>query len=156
MDRPLPAERLIREAIDVYSQRKDQLGLAEAYLTYGFFFRTSSVERWKHIYQVQGFFDKEAPYETRFEWSITYFERAEEIFHNRAAFDRLTNVEFNKGVTYALMHQDIKACAAFSASLASRQRASEADPSVRVLLPKGFSSYAALVEDAKRRIACSS
>src|SRR5258706_382617 len=43
-DRPLIAEKLIREAIASYQKSNDQLGLANAYRTYGFFFRSASIE----------------------------------------------------------------------------------------------------------------
>src|SRR6267378_1202521 len=51
-DRPLPAERLIREALELYQKNGDQLGVAEAYRTYGFFFRSGSVGgKWSKFYR---------------------------------------------------------------------------------------------------------
>jgi hypothetical protein len=56
--RPLPAERLIREAIDIYEKQNDSLGLAEAYRTYGLFFRSTSIEGpWSKLYRERGFLD---------------------------------------------------------------------------------------------------
>ncbi len=37
--RPLPAERLIRESIDIFKSENNEKGLAQAYRVYGFFFR---------------------------------------------------------------------------------------------------------------------
>jgi hypothetical protein len=36
-NRPIPAERLIKEAIEIYQERGDQLGLAQAHRAYGVF-----------------------------------------------------------------------------------------------------------------------
>ena len=155
-DRPVPAERLIREAIDIYAQRRDNIGLADAFSTYGFFFRSTSVEHWQHIYRSNGFLDKEVAFDTRLQGSVTYFDRAAKIYRAEQRFDRLANVEFNAGVTYALMHKDKEACAAYDASTLSRRRADEACSSCRPQLPAGFENWDAFIRDAKRRLGCAS
>ena len=43
-DSPVIAEKLIRQALVSYQKNNDQLGLASAYRTYGFFFRSAAVE----------------------------------------------------------------------------------------------------------------
>src|SRR5438094_2651181 len=66
-DRPLPAERLIREALEVYQRNGDQLGVAEAYRTYGFFFRARSVGgKWSKFYRDNGFLDRSETFDTRY------------------------------------------------------------------------------------------
>ena len=42
---PRPAERLIREAIQIYQASSDRLGLGHAYRTYGLFLRSAAVRR---------------------------------------------------------------------------------------------------------------
>src|SRR5947208_9599357 len=92
-DRPLPAERLIREALELYQKNSDQLGVAEAYRTYGFFFRSSSVNgKWNKFYRNNGFLDRSATFDTRYIKSIESFELARAIYSAHQRFDALTNV----------------------------------------------------------------
>jgi hypothetical protein len=94
--------------------------------------------------------------ENRFERSIVYFERAAGILRSEGAFDRLANVEFDMGATYALMHKDGEACAAYDASEMSQRRAASADPSYRPRLPVGVSSWSMYVAYAKQELRCGS
>src|SRR5207253_7111162 len=95
-DRPLPAERLIREALEVYQRNGDQLGVAEAYRTYGFFFRARSVGgKWSKFYRDNGFLDRSAAFDARYINSIEYFEMARAIYSAHQRFDALTNVVLN-------------------------------------------------------------
>jgi len=76
-ERPLPAESLIREAIEICQKTNDSECLAQAYLTYGLFFRSLSLTGiYKNHYKKNGFWEKTATYETRFAKSDEYFEKA--------------------------------------------------------------------------------
>jgi tetratricopeptide (TPR) repeat protein len=103
-DRPALAERLIREAIDIYSTPTDQLGLAEAYRTYGLFFRSASVSgKWSNFYRSNGFLDRTACWDCRYAKSIEYFEKARTIDTDQQRFDGLTNVNLHMGFSDELM-----------------------------------------------------
>lgn len=151
-DRPLPAERLIREAASIYEVANDNLGLAEAYRIYGFFFRSSSVEHWEKVYRSSGFLDKSATFDGRLDKSIEYFDQSGRLLAQAEKYDQLANVEFNRGVSFTMMRNTNSACAAYDASLAAQWRASEADPALRPSLPPGFSTFQELIADAKRRV----
>src|SRR5438128_2442039 len=69
-NRPLPAERLIREAIADFEKSGDELGLAQAYWNYGLFFRSASMGRWEVVYRRDGFQDKSATLENRYSKSV--------------------------------------------------------------------------------------
>jgi tetratricopeptide (TPR) repeat protein len=154
-DRPLIAERLIREAIDIYQSNKDQLGLAEAYRTYGFFFRSPSIEgKWSKYYRENGFLDRSATFNSRYANSIEYFERARTIFAANNRFDALTNVDLNMGFTYVAMGNGAAACQAFEKSLESNRENLRQNPTAKPALPKGFPSYEAFVADRKKRYGC--
>ena len=102
--RPIPAEKLILEAIDIYEQQQNKLGLAEAYRQYGFFFRSASVEKSAQYFRNVGFIEKTATFETRYSKSIEYFEKARDIYTEQKKYDALINVYLNMGVhipTYA-------------------------------------------------------
>jgi len=153
-NRPLPAERLIREAMAIYEGRGDKAGLADAYSEYGFFFRSPSIARWQHVYR-SGFLDKDATYDSRYERSIYYFRRAAELYRDVGRPDHLTNVEFNMGMTYALMHKNQEACSAYAASTAAERQAKDTIPSYRPAVPPGFVDWETFIADAERRLGCS-
>jgi hypothetical protein len=96
-DRPLPAERLIREAITIYQEQNKEPALAEAYRAYGFFFRSQAVERWHKHYESSGFLEPGATYENRHDKSIEYFSRAAGILEKYQKHDRLSNIYLNMG-----------------------------------------------------------
>ncbi len=154
-DRPLPAERLIREAIEIYQERNDQLGLAEAYRTYGFFFRSPSIEgKWSKHYRENGFLDKSTTFETRYAKSIEYFEKARAIFVEVKRFDALTNVDLNMGFTYVAMGDRDAACKAFDRSLESYRENLRVTAGAKPVVPRGFTSYEEFLADRKKRYGC--
>ena len=70
--RPLPAENLLHESIEIYKSANDQAGLAEAYKAYGVFLRSYSIEKWRKIYIERGFIDQSVTFENRYKKSISY------------------------------------------------------------------------------------
>jgi tetratricopeptide (TPR) repeat protein len=153
-DRPLIAERLIREAIGTYQSRNDQLGLADSYREYGFFFRSSSVAKWNKVYRENGFLDKSATFETRHAKSIEYFEKARAIYADHKRFDALTNVNMNMGFTYVAMGDREAACRAFDRALESYHENIRQNPTAKPILPKGFASYEDYWSDRRKRYGC--
>jgi tetratricopeptide (TPR) repeat protein len=154
-DRPLIAERLIREAIDAYQNNNDQLGLADAYRTYGFFFRSPSIEgKWNKYYRDNGFLDRSATFATRYAKSIEYFERARTIFAANNRFDALTNVDLNMGFTYVAMGNTAAACQAFDKSVESNHENLRQNPTAKPALPRGFSSYDDFIAARKKQYGC--
>ena len=154
-DRPLIAERLIREAIQTYQSNNDQLGLAEAYRTYGFFFRSPSIEgKWKEYYRKNGFLDKSATFETRYEKSIQYFEMAQRLFAASKRFDAVTNVELNIAFTYIAMGNRLAACRALDKSLEDNRENIRQTPDATPIVPDGFVSYEEFIAQRKKRCSC--
>jgi tetratricopeptide (TPR) repeat protein len=154
-DRPLIAERLIRDAMETYREDDDRLGLANAYRIYGFFFRSSAIEgRWKKYYQANGFLDKSARFEARYEKSIEYLEKARAIFADYKRFDALTNVNLNIGFTYEVMGHWDAACRAFERSLENNRDSLGQDSPGRVALPRGFGSYEEFLAPHRERAGC--
>jgi hypothetical protein len=89
-DRPVAADKLIREAVNTYLNSGDQLGLADAYRTYGFFLRSQSVEgKWSKYYRENGFLDRSVSFDTRYEKSIDYLEKRAQSSNATDASTRL-------------------------------------------------------------------
>lgn len=153
--RPLPAERLIREAITIYQEKNNDLGLAEAYRAYGFFFRSSAIEKWHKYYEDNGFYEGGATVANRHAKSIAYFEKSAAIFEKYKKNDSLTNIHRNMGFTYEFANQPEKACDEYKKSIIASQRHKKENPSATLTLPKGFSSYEAYVNPFLERLKCS-
>lgn len=140
-DRPLIAERLIREAIEICQSKADQPCLADAYRTYGFFFRSPSIEgKWNKFFRENGFLDKSATFGDRYAKSIEYFEKAREIYARLERFDALTNVYLNMGFSYEFMGEPKLAYRAYDESSASNRENLRRNPDAHVELPKGFAT----------------
>jgi tetratricopeptide (TPR) repeat protein len=154
-DNPQTAEKLIREAMERYQTNNDQLGLANAYRTYGFFFRSAAVEgKWAGHYRENGFLDKSANFDTRYEQSIAYFEKARIIFAKYERFDALTTVNLNIGFTYEAMGYQGAACEAFDRSMQSNRETLQPSQA-KVILPQGVSTYEEFLAPHLQRAGCS-
>ncbi len=153
-DRPLIAERLIREAIESYQKNNDKLGLADAYRTYGFFFRSSAIEgKWSKHYRDNGFLDKSASFDARYGKSIEYLEKARIIFADYKRFDALTNVNLNMGFTYEVMGYGAAACEAFDRSV-ENNRDNLQIAKAKIALPQGFATYEEFLAPHRERAGC--
>lgn len=152
--RPLPAERLINEAISICTQNNDRECLAQAYITYGFFFRSRSIEKWQKIYREQGFKDKTATYDTRSLMSKEYFEKAIPIWTELGRFDGLTHAYLNLGFAYEFLDNKAGACEPYIKSLESYLKNIELNPSANVVLPKGFTKYEDYLSIQQKRAGC--
>lgn len=155
-NRPLIAERLIREAIDIYQQNGDEIGLANAYKAYGFFFRADVIEgKFSNYYRKSGFLEKSASFETRYEYSLQYFDRAGRIYSAHRRFDQLANVTFNSGITQVLSGRFRAACRSFDASLESMRDNLRQNPDAKPIVPPGFADYEQFIAGTKERYGCS-
>lgn len=154
-DRPLIAERLIREAIAICESKPDQSCLAEGYRTYGFFFRSPSISgKWAKHYQENGFLESSATFDNRYQKSIEYFDKALQISTQLERFDEVTSANLNMGFTYELMGQSKLACQAFEASSVSHRENLRRNPNARVHLPKGYATYDDFLLPQKKRAQC--
>lgn len=152
--RPLPAERLIREAADILRARSDDSGLAEAYRAYGFFFRSKAVEKYRKHYETQGFLEHGATYDSRFEKSIEYFRKSATIQERLGRDDMLANLRLNMGFTYEFAGKTSEACAEYDESLRNYQSLVKKDPAATPELPKGYTSFGNYIADLKKRLRC--
>ena len=154
-DRPLIAESLIREAIERYQKNNNQLGLADAYRTYGFFFRSSAIEgKWSKHYRENGFLDKSASFDARYEKSIEYLDMARTIFAEYKRYDALTNLDLNIGFTYEVMGYGAAACAAFDRSLENNRDNLRQISKAKIALPQGFATYEEFLAPHRERAGC--
>ena len=152
--RPLPAEKLIQEAIDICTANQDKSCLGDAYISYGFFFRSPSIEKWQKHYKEKGFYDKTATYEIRMTKSVEYFEKAILNFKETKEYDKLTNAYLNLGFTYYFMGDQKAECEPYAKSLEYYFKNIKSNPNANIVLPEGFSSYKEYVAVHQKRAGC--
>ncbi len=153
-DKPVPAEVLIRDAIDAFTAAKDHAGLADAYRTYGLFFRCASVEKWRAHYEKKKFLEPNTAFWDRYDRSIDYLNKAEIEFSDLNRNDELANLEKEKARTYYFAGDIPNACAAYDESVAFYAKHRLAHPKDEKVLPPGYGSYEAYIRSLKKAAKC--
>jgi tetratricopeptide (TPR) repeat protein len=151
-DRPLPAERLIREAMSLFNERNDKQGIAMSYRLYGFFLKSTSIKNWETFYRKNGFLDKSVTYDKRLEKAVEYFKKAEELFLILKEYDAITNISLNLGYTYEQIGDLKKASDLFDQSLEAHRENLRQNPETKVNLPIGYNSYEEFIISEKKRL----
>lgn len=103
LDRPLIAERLIKEAMTIYQEQDNFHGLGNAHREYADLLLSTSVsKKWAKFYRENGFQDKTVTFENRaakaleyYAKALEYYARASDQLRNANRYDSLTNVYFN-------------------------------------------------------------
>jgi hypothetical protein len=154
--RPLPAEKLIVEAIAKYRASDNELGLAEGYRVYGLFFRSKSLSEpgYKKAYSERGFLDPSATWENRYAASLEYFRKSAAILTRFDRLDLLSNVYFHMGEDSILMHDMANACAELDQSLEAHAEFMRRHPGTDVDLPRGYKSFDDAIAPAKQAAGC--
>ena len=152
-NRPLPAERLIREAIAIYEERKDQAGLGKAYQTYGIFFGSRCVTNWQHVYRRDGFLDRTVKFEDRFAKAVEYLERSLPLLREAELFDGLTGTYYHLGFALNATGQHDRGCAALDASLEAYHENMARNPTAK-RYTGGSASVPARIAEAKQQLRC--
>ncbi|WP_207891860.1 tetratricopeptide repeat protein [Thiogranum longum] len=153
-ERPLPAERLIREAIEICIDSNDYSCLGRANVTYGFFFRSDSIGKWEKFYRENGFMDKEATFDNRLEISKRYFEKGIAYYVKTGEYDALTNAYLNLGFAYYFLGEHKEECGPYEKSLEAYQKNITRNPDANVAVPEGASSFPEYVAGQQKRAGC--
>lgn len=160
-ERPLPAERLIREAITIYQDRDDPRGQGMAYSMYGDLLRSYAVAKWEKVYRRDGFQDKFVTFDNRmtkatefYKTAITYYERAAHQFRESGKYDALTNVYFNMGHTYSELDEREKACDSYDHTVEAYKANLGHNPSAKPYVPPGAGSVLDSIAAIKRQLGC--
>ena len=152
--RPVPAENQIQEAIEMYVQQQNTVGLAEAYRQYGLFFRSDAVKKSEQYFRNNGFIEPSVTYDTRYSKSIEYFEKARDLYAEQKKYDALTNLYLNMGLTYELMQNPQAACPAFDQMISSYKEHLRARPTAVLFAPAGYANLEGYMADVKKKGGC--
>lgn len=161
VNRPLIAERLILEAIDIYQQRNDVQGLAYSYFSYANFLRSKSIKSFEYIYRKDGFLNKEVTYDNRLEKSkeyvvksLEYYKQAEKQYIEANKFDGLSHVYYISGWLYWMLADKDNCCKYFSKSLDANAENLRRIPDAKVSLPQGYTSFKEFVLPIMNKVGC--
>jgi tetratricopeptide (TPR) repeat protein len=152
-DRPVPAERLIFEAIEIYKAQNDENGLAESYRRYGIFLKSPSVTKWGQNFRDNGFLDKTITFDTRLDKSIEYFDKAKSQFEKTKSYDMVSNVDLHLGLVYKQKGQSELACKFFDQSIASNTQFKSINPTLEIR-GAGNQSFDKTIAELKKSINC--
>jgi tetratricopeptide (TPR) repeat protein len=159
--RPLPAERLIREAIAIYEERGDAHGLGNANREYGDLLRSPAILKWEKVYRRDGFQDKSITFDNRFEKAsefyrkaLTYYERAEREHRQAGKYDALTNVYFNMASSHLRLDERDKACSYYDKTVEAYDENIRRNPGAKPYIPAGSDSFSEFISGAKRKAGC--
>jgi len=152
--RPIPAEKLIQEAIMIYSDRQDDDGLAMAYRTYGMFFRSAAVLIWRKYYKKYGFLEVEASFDNRFNNSIDFFKKAESIYLKQDRLDKLRDVYLHMGITYKVAEYIDSACKFYKKSKEKDKEYLQTNPGQISDIPNNFNSYQEYIDQHLTSLMC--
>lgn len=159
--RPLPAERLIREAMAIYQERDDQHGLGNANREYGDLLRSTAILKWEKVYRRDGFQDKSITFDNRFEkasefyrTAIGHYEKAAAQKRESGQYDALTNVYFNMAWSYYVIDDKQKACSSYDRAVEAYTENMRRNPSAKPVVPSGYASFSEFIDGQKRRAGC--
>jgi tetratricopeptide (TPR) repeat protein len=161
-NRPVPAEKLIQEAMAIYQERDDLHGLGNAHREYGDLLESPAVVAWERSYrQGGGFLDKSITFDNRLEkasehytLALAFYRRAEQQELAASRYDALTNVYYNMAWSDLALGARAEACADFDRSLQAYNENMRRNPTAH---PDGGGGTGALAETlalARRQAGC--
>ena len=159
-DQPVLAEKLIRQAMDIYAQRDDAHGLGNAYREYADLLRSDAFSaKWANYFREHGFQDRTVTVENRMAKSseyytraIRYYSRAEAQLRGERKFGALTNVYFNMATSYYQLQDTQKACEYFDRTIDAYKENIRLNPNAKPYSPTG--SVPGLVDSLKKKADC--
>ena len=159
LDRPLPAESLIFQAIEIYQKQGNLRGLGNAYRAYGSLLFSPSMTKWGKggIFGVN-FRDPSVNYENRKEKAAEYWQMALDAYQKyepqplkSKTYDDLTNLYYVMAWTYNGLKDHNNSCKYFNKSLAAYAENIRLNPSAKPLSP-GFNSFPEEVAHYKKEL----
>ena len=162
-DRPLPAERLIQEALAIYQREDDAHGLGTAYREYGDFLRSAAVVSWESEYRSHGFLDRSINFDNRLEKATEFYrkalaslELAAQQCESAGQYDALSNVYYNMAWTQLALGETSRGCEDFDRALGAYTENMRRNPAAKPAHSPAFSNPADEIAYRKRQAGCPS
>ena len=145
----LPAERLIREALDIYTKQGDEVGMAEAHHAFGNFYKNELYHtKFAATYKWLG------TYDGTYMKSIDNFATAKRLFEKNQNDVGVTKSLVGLGNAYSVRGEKDKACENYNAALRSWEAARARDPSVRAPILTQYRDAEELINAFRQKEGC--
>ena len=158
---PLPAERLIMEAIRSYQAENHAEGLGNAYRDFGLLLRSNSVAQREQVYREAGFLDNDITFDNRLEksgeylnLSISQYNEAASHYQNQGRYDLLSTLYYTQGEVYLLQNNHTMACSAYDQSRAAYAESAVRNTTEKPLIPGSYTSFHEAIAAAKNQAGC--
>lgn len=158
---PLPAERLITEAISIYQTENNPEALGNAYSDFAAFLQSPAVAQREHTYREAGFLDESVTFDNRQEKAAEYLDKALAQYDTAAAryrqagrFDQLSALYYRQAGVYLLQNQPGKACQAYDQSRQAYAENALRNTAPHPEAPGGYASWHDAIAAAKRQAGC--
>src|SRR3569832_67784 len=146
-NRPIPAERLIKEALTIYQAEQNELGEADANRTLAEFYKSDAYANNAH-------YKATTEYPLRYKTAIGYYNNALALYVKNGELFGASNETQQTGLLYAEENDIPSACKAFDEGLDYHNRGMGAHPETKVRLPKEFASFKDGIAYYKNKIGC--
>lgn len=158
---PLPAERLITEAIGLYETENNPEALGNAYYDFAAFLRSPLVTQRENTYRQAGFLDGSITFNNRHEKALEYLDKAlaqydiaATRYRQAGRFDQLSALYYRQASAYLLQNQPEKACQAYDQSRQAYAENAVRNTAPHPEVPSGYASWHDAIAAAKRRVGC--
>lgn len=158
---PLPAERLIMEAMRIYETENNPEGLGNAYRDFGALLRSNAIAQREQTYREAGFLDDSITYDNRFEKSNEYLDRAiaqyneaANRYQSQGRYDLLSTLYYTEATVYLLQNNNAMACTSYDKSRAAYAESAVRNTSTRPAIPRGYTSFHEAITAAKNQAGC--
>ena len=160
-NRPLIAERLIWEAMEILRERQDFHWLGNAHREYADLLLSSSVVRWRTAYSKYGFRDRTVTFEGRFEKAKEYYSRARKLYWRAEpslkadqVYDSLVNLYYNMAyVSFRLGDTEVT-CKFLEKAVDAYAEGITQDSDTKPYIPPEYDSLEDLIQDTPMGQAC--
>ena len=160
-NRPLIAERLIWEAMEILRERQDFHWLGNAHREYADLLLSSSVVRWRTAYSKYGFRDRTVTFAGRFEKAKEYYSRARKLYwraepslKTNQVYDSLVNLYYNMAyVSFRLGDTEVT-CRFLEKAVDAYAEGITQDSDTKPYIPPEYDSLEDLIQDTPMGQAC--
>ena len=147
--RAVPAEKLIGEALKAYQESGTELGAAEAYHTYGNFYKNDLYHG-----KFKRYFESAGTYDGTYERSLENFQKVLELYAKYNDYPGVTKSSFGLANVYGIQDKKQKACETYDLSLTSWDQAKRENPDAKLLILTRFSNVPDMIDAFKKKEEC--
>lgn len=148
LERAIPAERLVREAIDIYKEQNNVKGLANAYAQYGLMLISPVYRKYEKFWRDGGSYDPTP------KTAINYLEQSLLLYGQADDPEGQRFASFQLGRLFQMDGENKKACHAYDQSTQYHQIALNRFPQNKYYIAPGTKSWEDMISKLKVQLGC--